>query len=244
MEDCRIWLQSELDQRKRKNTAYSLRSLAKNIGVAPSTLSQILSGKRELSLSTANKCFKYFGTSENQAREILLTVSGKKKNDFSYHQLALDEFHLISHWYHFAIVSLGELPHKRKTPLWISRRLNIKITEAKEALERLERLGLIEREGQDFKNTNKTLNISSEQGHQAIRQHHHQVLCKAQESLDEVSPQKRDISSTTMAIDPENLKQAKQKIARFREEMMELLKEGKKSKIYSLAIQLFPLEAE
>lgn len=51
--DYRAFLNQKLKRRIEKNPAYSLRAMAKHLGLAPSMLSDVLSGKRNLSLDHA-----------------------------------------------------------------------------------------------------------------------------------------------------------------------------------------------
>ena len=75
-----------------------------------------------------------------------------------------DEFALISDWYHFAILGLAEIKSSKASPLWIAKRLGITHDEAKEAVDRLLRLRIIEVENgkinQVIKNLKSTTNIS------------------------------------------------------------------------------------
>lgn len=50
-----------------------------------------------------------------------------------------------------------------------------------------------------------------------------------------------DYSSMTMAIDCELLPEAKELILNFRRQLMRFLESGKKTEVYKLNIQLFPL---
>ncbi len=50
----------ELDKRIR-NAGYNLRSFAKEINVSPSRISQIVSGKRVITMDTAKKIEAFFG---------------------------------------------------------------------------------------------------------------------------------------------------------------------------------------
>ena len=51
----------------------------------------------------------------------------------------------------------------------------------------------------------------------------------------------RDFSSTTVAIDLDKLPEVKTIIREFRQKMTTLLRDGKKTDVFQLAIQFYPL---
>jgi uncharacterized protein (TIGR02147 family) len=59
--DYREYLRNVLEEKQQKNSRYSLRSFAKTIGVAPSSLSSALSGTRGLSTQHAQIVGKKLG---------------------------------------------------------------------------------------------------------------------------------------------------------------------------------------
>lgn len=64
--DYRFFLMQELETRKGKNKSYSLRAFSRNIGVTPSFMSQILNGKRVLSLKSAATLVQKMGWSQKR----------------------------------------------------------------------------------------------------------------------------------------------------------------------------------
>jgi uncharacterized protein (TIGR02147 family) len=69
-----------------------------------------------------------------------------------------------------------------------------------------------------------------------------QLLMKALSTLESIPLEERDHSSMTMAIDTRKLKQAKEKIRRFRRELSGYLtRVDERDAVYALTIALFPL---
>ncbi|MBF0363185.1 MAG: TIGR02147 family protein [Oligoflexia bacterium] len=157
-------------------------------------------------------------------------------------ELAMDQYHLISEWYHFAILSLAEIENFRSDVKWIASRLGIKIPEAKAAINRLLKLGLIKEDekgnlistGIQYKTTDEVANL-------AIRRAHVRNLELAQNSLEKYGVSERDFTSRTFAIDVSKLPEAKKLIRKFREDMSNLLEVGNKTEVYTVCINLFPL---
>ena len=59
--------------------------------------------------------------------------------------------------------------------------------------------------------------------------------------LKEIGVELRDFSAMTIALDLEKLPEAKTIIREFRQKMGTLLRNGNKTEVYQLAIQLYPL---
>lgn len=72
-------LLQEIDKRKEKNNRYSLRGFAKFLGIAPSTLSRILTNGQELSVSATRKIIKKLHLNEEQRLLFIASVAEEKK---------------------------------------------------------------------------------------------------------------------------------------------------------------------
>lgn len=231
-------LKIELEKRQKNNPAYSLRAFARFLEISPATLSQIISGKRGVSVKRLDAIVKKLGLSPKQqlkAMDIKSTANRKTV------MLQEDEFKLISEWYHFAILSLGELKDNQADSRWIARRLNISLNQANQAMVRLERLGIIEVNAGKFKQVGNPLKTTTDIPSASIRNYHKGLLSLAQNKLETVDVKKREYSSVTMAINTKKIKQAKELTQKYKEDMLALLDEGKLDEVYQLSIQLFPL---
>lgn len=232
-----------------RNSSFSLRAFAKNLGLSPASLSQILSGKRPLTLNTAKKICDYLALSPAEEQQVLLSLlgtsaKGPKSTQSSIALLEVDRFKLISDWYHFAILSLTEIPKSKPHPKWVARRLGITISNAQDAIERLKRLGLLEIQANSWRQSSLSLSTSSPIPSSAIKKYHHQILEKASQSLDQDPIDKREFGAMTMAINPKKLHLAKAMICEFRTTLSQVLEEGPKSRVYTLSVQLFPIDIE
>ncbi len=143
-------LRGHLLEIQQKNPAYSLRAFASKLQLSPSALSEILNGKRRVSEQLAQKTLNLLGTDPRDQSKILQLFKQRHSeiledsHESNYLELKSDQFQIISKWHHFAILSLAETKGFKASPLWIAKRLGIKVVEAENALERLERLGFIE----------------------------------------------------------------------------------------------------
>ena len=240
------WLEYHLAERIKKNPRYSLRAFSQTVGLSPSFLSRVMSGKRSLSIKAAIKLADSLNLNPTE-RKALLEKALKdkpkmdKSDDDDYFEITKDTFSVISQWYHFAIAQLLNLEDFKEDPKWISGQLGISALEAKLAIERLVRLQILERDekGKLYR-THKNVSVKSETS-SAIRMFQREILEKAIESLEKDSNEERDITSITMSIDEKNISKAKLEIAKFRKRLAKILEKGTKTRVYNLGIHLIPL---
>lgn len=231
-------LKKELERRQKNNSAYSLRAFAKFLEVSPAALSQIMSGKRGVSVKRMNFLMNKLGLTPKQQLKVLDIDSSANRKTIL---LKEDEFKLISDWYHYAILSLGELPENSSDSRWVAKRLNISYKQANEAMTRLQRLGIIEISDGKFRQIGEPLKTTTDIPSSSIRNYHKGILSLAQNKIEQIDIDKRDYSSMTMAINSNNLKKAKKLTQKYKEQMLDLLETGKLNEVYQLSIQLFPL---
>ncbi|RYZ92364.1 MAG: TIGR02147 family protein [Proteobacteria bacterium] len=240
----RLWLQREFTERCKRNARFSLRAFAKMLDLDPSSLSQILSGKRPVSRKSVKTIAERLGA-KPQTMKAFGFGSSSAAAAVDYHQLAADTFAVISDWYHYAILELTFVSGFKAEPKWIARKLSITVQEAKSAVERLLRLELlIEENGSLLKSAKHLTNQSNVDTSHAHRELQRQIIEKALAAIEEAKPEEKDITSMTMAIDERNLPKARELTRKYRRELCALLEDGEQSRVYHLAIQLYPVSKE
>ena len=144
------YLQSELENRCKKNKNYSLRSYAKSLGIDASTLSKILRGKRAVGVKTIKTLAPQLNLSPAQINQFIEHVIEHKSPDKGpqkqkdYVHLTEDSFQIMSKWYHFAIIELINLKNFKGDVSWISKNLFITESETLDAIDRLKRCQIIQ----------------------------------------------------------------------------------------------------
>ena len=238
-------LRQALLERAEKNPAFSMRAFARATGISHTVLSLVLSGKRSLSKKAAAKLADYLELDPEDRLRVMNTYSKAKPVEFS--SLSLDAFSVIADWYHYAILSLLDLPKEqvgaKLEARGIARRLGITILEAKLAIERLQRLDLVyQNEEGRWTSKGRSLKVDNTISTPATRKFHKQLLEKAADSIERGDISQRAISAVSLAIDPAQLDYAKERIRDFRRELMsELEAKGQPDSVYFLTIQLFPV---
>lgn len=240
-------LQTALTDAQTRNPAYSLRSFASKLGLSPSSLSEILNGKRRVSRKIALRVTERLCLPPEQKDALLGLFPQQGTGELPeaskvYTLLSADQFHIVSEWQHFAILSLAETKGFKGRASWIAERLGIKQSEAQTALDRLLRMGLLAvgKRG-DVVSTGNEFTSSDDVTSSAVKRAHVKNLELAASSLDRDAVTARDFSAVTMAIDPAHLPVAKKMIREFQDRLSLFLETGNRTEVYKVCMQLFPL---
>ena len=245
--DFRLFLHGILAQRCRTNPRYTLRSFARRLEIDHSSLSQILRGKRALTIKTISKLGQRLNLTPAQMEKYTAHArSGGEVQgpEVRCRELSLDAFQVIADWYHYAIFELVTVRDFRPDHRWIARHLGLTVSETNVAIERLKRLGLITvasdgawRQGVSFVTTTGNHFTAV-----AFRRLQHHVLQMAQNALEEIPFDVRDQSSMTMAINSGRIPEAKERIRRFRRDLHDFLQaDEERDAVFQLGISLYPL---
>jgi len=242
-------LKNELALRCEKNPRYSLRSFATSLQLSPAFLSKLLKGERRFTTRTVDLLAKQLTLNPDQVafyKNRLNKKSGNKLEapEIAYRQINLDQFQLISDWYHFAILEFVTVENFDESPAWIAKRLGINQHQVTEALDRLLRLGYLERNSKGRLNLveeNRTV-IGPEIAGPATHKQQTQILEKSIQALQEVPIANRSQSSSTMAIPSDRIGEAKEIIQEFRRRLASLMQRpGPRDSVYQLSVSFFPL---
>lgn len=260
----RQFLQDFYLSKKRDNASYSYRVFVNKgeLG-SPSHLKMVIDGSRNLTHTTIPKYVKAIGFQKKrdiQYFELLVNYNQetdtekkvalfneimalKKKQGLSL--LEKHQFDLLSHWFYVAIYVLIDLKDFKPDLEWISERLRKKVSpkEVSEALEALEKLGLIVKdEEKGYRQTNGGLSTPDDLRNLSVQLYHQQMIELAQESLKNDPSDVREFNGVTLKISKEKLALLKEKIRIFRKEINELTSNmDDLDQVYQLNIQLFPL---
>lgn len=244
-------LQDELTSRCAQNPNYSLRSFAKFLEISPSALSALINGKRPLTDKMKERLGLKLGHDPKDLQKLYSRPHGNSKNlgpeglAHSFQQITLDTFAIISEPYHYAILELLKTDGYIQDMPWISRRLQITPSEANFAFERLERVGILEKdEDGQYIDTTKGFSTDLREGltSQAHRRFQQRSLENAIHSVQTVAVEDRDNTSMTMAIRHADLPKARQMIKNFRRRFCtEMESRPNLDEVYQLTVAFTPL---
>lgn len=258
-------LKGELSKRCEKRAGYSLRAFARDLGLDPAQLSRILSGKKNLSLLSAQSVSeKLFSASEDRevfvaAVELAIAkkpslrdralkkLSSLHSNASSMNEamtLSLESIKVISDWYHFAILDLTKVKGVAHTPAAFAQYLGISEIEVKLAIERMTKLGLMEKRGTRFVKTKAKLVTPSDTPNVALRRFHSQMIEKAVHSLETQTVHERYVVGKTLSIRKEDIPKYKSLVEDFFSKVSSLVLASGTSEpnaLYQLNVQFFDL---
>lgn len=246
----KLFLEEEYLRRKQKNPAYSLRAFSRLLDLPSGRVSQLLAQKRNLTPGLGQKIAQRLSFDPERTQQFLASIDGIRKSRKAsalppaagrYQPLDMDQFHTIAEPLHFAILSLLETKDYKGTRKEIEKRLGLDAVEARAAVERLERLGLVATQPRIRLAKSPGLTTSHDVQNAALRVAHKKTLEDAITSLEDVAVELRDITSITMAVDPAKLAEAKKRLKEFRRSFSEFMESGNQSEVYRLNIQLIPV---
>lgn len=237
------FLSAEFERRVRANPRYSLRAFARDLKMSPGEVSELLNGKRQLTPKAIGKISSRLGLSTAETRELLeratLVRAGLDAPRTASHTLEVDLFNIVSEWYCFAILNLFDTEDFRCEPAWIGRRLGISNTEARLALDRLERVGLLKRARGKLTPDADFVMSPSGIPSEAIRAYHRTMLAKAAAALETQPVDERDITGLGLAINPSDLPGLTRDLREFRDRITTKYSRGRRTEVYQLEMSLF-----
>ena len=258
--DYRTYLKATLAERAEKRDGYSLRAFSQKIGVSSSFLSEVLGRKKSLSVEVAFKIAVKLELNDAESQYFCLLTQYEQEEDPQFREeilrrltalnphrkpqdLSVDLFKMISDWYHTAILELSYLRGFRFEAEYIADKLGITKNEADLAIERLERLELIEKDEKGkYRKAHSQLLIESKIPNTALKNFHRQILEKAIESLDTQGPRERMSASDVLPIDSKYLPEVQRLSEQFSTAVMELSRKSEhRDAVYALATQFFNL---
>ncbi|MFW5960602.1 MAG: TIGR02147 family protein [Chitinivibrionales bacterium] len=260
-EDYRVFLRDFFDEQKKNKKFFSQRYFAQKAGFSShSFCTFIINGKRNLSERSIDKMLRGLGLKGkqavyfenlvryNQAKSIqerdsyyksLLKL--RKQDDF--YKLNKKQLSYYEKWYYPVIRELVCFTKWGNSYKELAEMVSPKITEkeAQEAVETLEKIGLIKRdENGEFYPVREV--VTSENIPAFIKKHaRRDILLKGVEAAEKLSPDKRYTAYTTLAMDRDTYKRVIRKLDEIRREI--ILNAGDKRRpddVYHLIFELFP----
>ena len=256
----RSYLKTVLVEKSQKNPGFSMRAFAQHLGLSHSTLSEVMSGRKNLSSESAHRISARLKLKVKEAEFFCLLVEHERARNLDLkseifrranslrgkkHVVTLDReaFSQIADWYHMVIPLLGELQDFTFNVPNVAKTLGITLTQATEAVNQLIVLGAISlRADGTLQAEKRSLFFESLNGNAALRKFNLQMLDEAIRSVKTQIYPERFGGTETFSFDPELIPAARELIERFFNSMVDLAAQGKKkTKVYHLNLQFFNL---
>lgn len=262
--DVRAFLRDVYQARKASRRPLSFRAFSRKVGLrSPNHLKRVIDGERTLTPPMAVRYAHALGLAGDKAAYFCdLAAFGRARSaaerNVIYERMSayrgvrqarrLDLAHAAYHskWWIPATRELAARSDFRADPAWIAGRLMPAVThsDAAQALSILFELGLLTRHDDGaVSQGEQVLTTGPETRGLHIGNYHRSMMERAAAAIDEVHRDQRDISSLTFAIGPTGLARLKERIQRFRKEVIALATEeqDRADQVVQLNMQLFPL---
>ncbi|MCE9580004.1 MAG: TIGR02147 family protein [Deltaproteobacteria bacterium] len=265
--DYRAFLRDVYLARKAASASFSYRAFSRRAGLkSPNYLKLVMDGERNLTAPMAARFAKALGlddesggyftdlvafnqartSSERAAHYARLSSSTRYRKT---HRLDLAQAAYYATWYVPVVRELAARSDFQDDPVWIAARTWPPITrlEAARALDVLLELGLLVRDddGKVSQGGKALVSTGPELHAVHIANYHRTMMGRAAESIDLIPSAERDISSLTLGVGEDGVRRLKERIQRFRRELLELtLLEDDPKQVVQVNFQLFPLTRE
>jgi uncharacterized protein (TIGR02147 family) len=248
--------------KKEANPRYSHRLFATKAGVSVSLLTHVVQGRRNLTASTTEAFVKAMGLRSGEARFFRLLVSFDAAEDAGernqiWQQISTTRrfreargiegmaFEYLSSWAYPAIRELARHPAFQADPAWVASHLRPTITpaEASKAIEVLQRLGmLVEKEGR-LVPAEASVATPPELTSLAVRNYHHGMIGKGQESIERFPGSERHLLAVTVGVPRRLVPRLKEEATAMMQRLMNLCdaEEADMEQVVQINLQLFPL---
>ena len=231
---------SAFAQKQNRNSAFSMRALSSRLGISSGALSEILKSKRKVSKELATKILSNLQIPTHEIAEVFNETSKRSKKNVSYQDLSVDQYYVLSEWYYLPLLNLIELDVVH-SPGSLGKRLNLGTKVIQEALDRLERLNMIEKKGKKYVRTHIRYQTSEDIANASIKRYHLNTLELSEKAILDVGPELRDFSSLVLKLKPSKIAEFKKRIRDFQDEIADWTEEESGPELYQFNIHLYPL---
>jgi len=255
-------LREELQLRRENNPQFSLRAFANKLGLAPSTLSDVLNGKQGLSRKKGQSLAKRLAYTRMETDFFLSLIDFEDGRSStvreeasqrlkSFHQrneleLNLEQWEVMSHWHYPALLELTKTQNFKSDLGWISERLGISKEEAAEALGRLVELGILRKDNRGrYSATGQWLLKSPHDVPlRCTKNVHKEIMQRALVAMHTYPVKDRNMNALIMSIDSDRFGEARALISKFNTDLNRLLTQSKKrDQVFCFSSQFFCMEA-
>ena len=261
--DYRVWLRDAWTWLRAASSTHSYRWFSKKAGLgSPSYLKHVIDGDRNLTEDTASRFIKALELDHQESKyfNALVRMNQAHSTEERAHwyevlsalppyretrKLERSQYEYYARWYCVPIRELVARADFIEDPAWVAAQLRppIKVSQAREALALLLELGLLTRQddgslaqAEPLLSTGPQLRLIS------LRRFHQQMLRRAEEAMDQVPLDEREVGGVTLRLTAPQYRYMKQRMFELRQEVLQLDGAGAGPEaVYHFAFQLFPV---
>lgn len=258
----RDYMRDHYHASKKQQTFLSFRYIEKKTGIDASYYAKVINRQKHIATDSIPALTTFFKFTRQEADYFTNLVSfckAKKKEQIDYYfnkliylrdpsakRLEEKKYRYFQEWQSVIIRELINIIPYNGDHHQLGRRLQPSITalQARKSVELLEELQLIEKNEDGFyRITNQFLTTDTKLRSIAVREFQKKMIHLAAEALDRFDQNQRDISSLTISTSRTCLELIREKLARTRKEILQLVSECEDDaeEVYQLNFQLFPV---
>ncbi|MGE3975094.1 MAG: TIGR02147 family protein [Bdellovibrionales bacterium] len=249
-----------VEQKQKADSGFSIRRWSKEIGLSHALLAMLLQGKRSMTLKQVPYFSKGMGLSSPerlyfQALIQFDNADTPEEKDLCQLWLAevnpgkvgrireVDEYIVIAHWVHMAILAMTDLNDFKGTAEEIHEKLEgrVAIHEIRAALERLKALNLVTEQEGRLVCSYQRITTKDDVANRGAREYHKQVAALVPNAIETQSVEEREFQSFAVSVPESKVKLAKEMIRKFRTQFYEAMTAEKGDMVYQTSIQFFRL---
>lgn len=263
--DHREYLRKEFRQRLERRPLYSQRAFARDLGLSPSSLGDYFKERIRLSPGRVAQIAKKLGLTSEQRQhwvDLLDERFAKKEEDRKIaqvrvksrlqaqnHSISVDQFKVISEWFHLAYLELVDMDEVKYSDVKVAAAsLGLPVKTLKIAIKRLQEVGFLRTNEQGHFEVDPSTRLGDHIPSEAIRQYHSEILKRADQALETQDMTRRFSSSTVIALPKEDvnkiLSELKSLAIQFLDPYTVTNERKKKDSLYCLSVQFFDLLSE
>lgn len=258
----RLFLGDYLNFMKDKEKGFSQRAILKKMGISSTGfLANVISGRNNLTEAQAATLGDILGLKKREKEyfETVVfftqakTIEEKNKHfekmikihKSKYRKLSKDQMGLFAKWHYAVVREIIALTEFKGDYKALAKMVKPKIseTEAKNAIEMLEKIDLIKKDSQGIYRQHKgTVTTGDEVKSLQVSNFLLETMKKAELAMDNTDPLERDISELTLKISENKMKEIKSEIRMFRKKLLQLAEQDtNKNSVYQCNINFFPV---
>lgn len=220
-------LNNILIERIRSNPSYSMRSFARDLNIAPSTLSEILKKKKGISTKKASEIVKSLKLPDWQANHFLNLVAIKHarsreeknqakanleavKDKIVVEKIKADAMKALTTTMDLAILECVGLKKFDNTHEWIAKKLKVSLKEVKECVERLIQVKLLEiSENGEWRDLSPFFSSSDGIPSEAVRAFNIDILRTMEKKIIDEPIEDRIMKSVVFSLEDKHMNEAR-----------------------------------
>lgn len=256
-------LKKYLERKQKVNPKYSLRAFARDLKVNAGFVSRMLNGNQEVPLKRLGQIARILDLDTVALNDLKKAIacefmseiglstkylSGSTEQSlatFEDKAMTAKDLSALSPWYNIAILELCTCEDFQADSKWIADRLNITQAQVEKSVTYLQNNGYLEEQDGLLVKTHKHIRFPTKQSTEIVRYYHKSMMELAVKEMFQKTDTKRFhqrlITSTSIAVNPENIAAAKERMAEFQLKLAEMLREGPCTEVFDLTMALFPL---